>query len=340
MDVDGKKKTNVTIFLDHRDYFRDLRKSLKDKTDLSSEIIMPKLFKQMILSKNKIIMKSLFNFFALLAKVPKLHHQSDFFICTGFHTIPFIVIFNLFRFKGKILITNFYLHAAGENQLVKKFLSLLFNEKIHLILQSPYEYRQYKNSYPNIQVYFIPYCQDEIQGAYPNISVEDQGYIFSGGYTNRDYDSLIKAAEKLPYHFVIACSRLNKLPQQIPGNVTVTKDISAEEFHGLLARAGLIVLNLKDQVGSSGQMVALAGLSFKKPILYSRNEAISHYFVDGKSGISYQMQDIDDLIKKIEFLMKNNKIRNEIAMEGYQIYANNFLERNKNDQILKIIFPS
>ncbi len=88
------------------------------------------------------------------------------------------------------------------------------------------------------------------------------------------------------------------------------------------------------------RMVALAGLSFKKPILYSRNEAISHYFVDGKSGISYQMQDSDDLIKKIEFLMKNNKIRNEIAMEGYRIYVNNFLERNQNDQILKIIFPT
>jgi glycosyltransferase involved in cell wall biosynthesis len=216
-------------------------------------------------------------------------------------------------------------------------LSLIFHDNIHIILQSRYEYEQYRKSYPLIHPYFIPYSQDEIQKAYQGLSSEDRGYVFSGGYTNRDYDTLLKAAEMLPYRFVIACSRLNKLPDRIPKNVTVHREVSAEEFHTLMAKSRLIVLNLKDQIGSSGQMVALAGLSFRKPIVYSRNESISHYFQDGKSGFSYVMRNLDDLKNKIEYLMKNDKTRSEIAEEGYQYYKNNFLEIHKNDQILRII---
>jgi len=279
----------------------------------------------------------IFNFFFLIVHLSRVDGRSDFYICTGYHTIPFLMIHRFLKFKGKILILNFYLHAAGENQLLRKMLTLIFRDDIHIILQSRYEFEQYRKSYPLIHPYFIPYGQDEIQKTYQGLLSEDRGYIFSGGYTNRDYETLMKAAEVLPYRFVVVCSRLNRLPERIPQNVTVHREVSDEEFHSLMAKSRLIVLNLKDQVGSSGQMVALAGLSFRKPIIYAQNEAISHYFQDGKSGLSYLMRDLDDLKNKIEYLMKNDKIRGEIAEKGYQLYKNNFLEIHNNVQILRII---
>ena len=46
--------------------------------------------------------------------------------------------------------------------------------------------------------------------------VVGEDYYFAGGYTNRDYATLIEAWGSIPAPLVIICSALNKLPVPLP----------------------------------------------------------------------------------------------------------------------------
>ena len=61
-------------------------------------------------------------------------------------------------------------------------------------------------------------------------------YYFSGGYSNRDYLSLIEAFRKIPARLMIICSSLNKeldcVP--VPPNVEVLRDVPSSAFEAYL----------------------------------------------------------------------------------------------------------
>jgi len=332
-----ENKAKIMMLLDDPEYFKTLRQILTDDGFRLSELVLPKIYGHDILSRCEIIGQAIFDFFFFLANIFKIFKKSDLFICTGFHTIPFLFIHVLSRNPGKILIINFYLHELGKKKFLRRFLSLIFGRKVHLILQSKLEQGQYKATFPKTSTYFVPYCQDEIEESDPKYRIEDEGFIFAGGYSNRDFETLIKAAERLSYQFKLACSRLNRLPQDLPANVRIYRDIPAHEFFKLMAKSRIVVINLKEQLGSSGQMVTLSALSFKKPIIYSLNEAISHYFLDGITGISYKMGDVEDLINKIKYLMTDDEERTQIGVRGYAFYKDHYRRMNQDKQILEVI---
>ncbi|MHB8564572.1 MAG: glycosyltransferase, partial [Acidiferrobacteraceae bacterium] len=59
---------------------------------------------------------------------------------------------------------------------------------------------------------------------------------------------------------------------------------------------------LKENVGSSGQMVALAGMQFAKSVIYPDFDVVAQYFVSGVSGVPYVAGSTESLRETIRNL--------------------------------------
>ncbi len=242
----------------------------------------------------------------------KNHKQSTFnIVCDSHHysILLFGKIMLLLGKKSRIYMFNFYIHGLGENIYVKKILKYLLSQKAGILTQSKTEVNYFRELSPILNVHFFPYCQGQITDRSTDCNTLGD-YIFSGGYTNRDYNMLLRCAANMPdQKFIIVCSRLNKLSEVVPENVEIQKEIPSQEFHRLMAGSRAVVIPLAENVGSSGQMVALAGMQLNKTVIYPNFEVVSQYFEDKKNGIMYRAGDINSLTDKLRFVAsdKNNR---------------------------------
>lgn len=294
------------------------------------------------ISKLQLIKREFICVLKLLFKIRILRNRKIF--CTGgYYALLFLHKFfkPLLGRSSEIYIFNFYLHAAGKSKVVQLILKFLFNnDQCTLIVQSPKEISYYKKIIPSLKITFVPYCSDPIF-----IQEEDRvqkiegNYIFTGGYTNRDYQSVINCATKLPSElFVIAASSLNVElnKMSIPENVILFYDISNIEFECLLFYSQIVIVPLKDDVGSSGQMLSIRAMQNKKPIVYCDISSISYYFREN-TGIPYSLNNENSMLSALTKLIENGSLRKYIGDNAYLYYAANFTNQHRNEQLYHII---
>lgn len=167
------------------------------------------------------------------------------------------------------------------------------NKNITLIVQTPNEKNYYKTISRKIRIEFVPYCSDFISPK--STSKQTESYIFTGGYTNRDYELIRKLANEFPKEkFVIIASKLNKDCDSMPSNILIEKEVPNNKFEEILSKATTVIVPLKEDVGSSGQMLCISAMRNRKPIIYTNVSSINYYFTS-TSGYPYQIGDIDSL---------------------------------------------
>jgi glycosyltransferase involved in cell wall biosynthesis len=299
--------------------------------------------KKIFFSKREIIKRELIVFAKILLILPKLRNKKIF--CTGGHyALCFFskVFFLLLGKNHRIYLYDFYLHDMEKNKLVLLIIRFLFsNKNILLIVQSPREkefYEQLTNG--KTLVKFVPFCSDGFFFDDSKVSIKmNYEYFFSGGYTNRDYAVIIEVAKRHPnINFILAVSKLNKEQcfETLPINVQLFCDIKRIDFYSLVARAFAVIIPLKNDVGSSGQMLCLNAMNYKKPIIYTNISSVNYYFNE-ESGIPYTLSDDHSLDKAVEKLLddKNEAIR--IGKNGYDYYKAKFTEEKRNQMLFSII---
>lgn len=281
-----------------------------------------------LLNKRQIIMVMFFDFFYFAYRFAIRRQKYDvILLASHVIAIPFLFLVRIFPFinaRKNIIVMSFFLHGLGRKKFVQKVLRfLLGDKKVILIVQSDYEAEYYSQLMGKERVVRFPFCQHEV-----SVSEEfgkGEAYIFAGGYTNRDYECLFEAARKVGYNFVVICSRLNQIEiDQKPGNVRILRDASPSEFHGYLKNSKMVIIPLKERTGSSGQMVALAAMFFKKAVIYTNIDSVSQYFADGVSGIPYEINNAEDLADKIRHLLTESKLREELGANAYKTYCEKY----------------
>jgi glycosyltransferase involved in cell wall biosynthesis len=289
-------------------------------------------------SKLAVLKNELFSFFAALKSFNKLNNKNV--LCHG-GQIGILLFSKLFPFlTGKnfhLFIYNFYIHDSGDLGVVKLILKfLLNNKKCTLIVQSAFELEYYKKLIPSLDLKYVPYCSDVNGSKHLKLG----SYVFTGGYTNRDYNLMLKLATLKPeIEFVFVVSLLNNEFNNIiiPKNLKLYKDISADEFEKLLAQSKIVVVPLKNEVGSSGQMLCIQAMRNKKAIIYSEASSINGYFIDGNSGISYTKGDLYKLSKILDELFADE---NRILKMGEFAYIESlqFTIEMRNMRLIQIIY--
>ena len=137
-----------------------------------------------------------------------------------------------------------------------------------------------------------------------------KNFLFSGGGSNRDYNTLLKAygklegKKKLPLY--IATNPL-LIPENPPEGVTVLSDVVVENFGTVLGRSQCLVLSLKDTVLSAGHMVMLQALAEDIPVIVNRIHAVEDYVSD-EDVLFFKSGDPDDLADKIKMFLSGKWI--------------------------------
>jgi len=222
-------------------------------------------------------------------------------ICQSSHYAALIAgkIGRLFRRDVSIYLFNFFVNPATRRSLVRPIVRSLLRQRVGIYVNAPNEVVYYRSLNPSIDVHYYPFCLGKVEGVDPS-SVPQVNTVFSGGHTNRDYESLFQAAGRMPdIKFLVACSAATVLPLRIPQNVSLVLDTPPAEFHRLMASARAVVVPLASDIGSSGQMVALAAMQFGKVVVYADYPSLSQYFEDGVTGIRYTPLDVDSLTQAI-----------------------------------------
>ncbi len=193
---------------------------------------------------------------------------------------------------------------------------LLNNERVNIIVQTPKEKDYFETMSCKVRVDFVPYCSD----SFPSATNSKEGeYIFSGGYTNRDYKLVACVARMFVNEkFVVVASHLNNDTDDMPANVTVHKDIPSQEFYDLLAGARIVIVPLREDVGSSGQMLCLATMRYRKPIIYTDVSSINYYFSSPGAGVPYKIGDAHSLADALRLCLENPEVCEDCGNNAYE----------------------
>jgi len=116
--------------------------------------------------------------------------------------------------------------------------------------------------------------------------VSDDGPIFAGGRSLRDYRALVAAAATMPFEVRIAAD-----PSGLSGIDTLSPNVTVElipeaQYLDLMRRASVVVVPLEDRSDrSAGQMTYLAAMALGKTVIVTDTLGVRDYIEPDRTGL-------------------------------------------------------
>lgn len=146
-------------------------------------------------------------------------------------------------------------------------------------------------------------------------------YVFSGGVNNRDWSTLISAAEQTPnikYILVTGKSDIKNKPQR--DNITFYEELPANEYYKLMKGAYLTICPLKDNK-VSGLINIIKSNQYGIPCITARLDVTTMYYPkEFKELLLYSKNDVEDLKKCIIEMWRLKKEEYKGVAEKCQKY--------------------
>jgi len=160
-----------------------------------------------------------------------------------------------------------------------------------------------------------------------NAAASDQGYIFVGGRSRRDFRTLFEAVQGLCYPVKILTAPGPELSRHgssldgltPPQNVEILyNDSDSRLFVELIANARLVVLPIvRDSAVQAGIGVYLIGMALRKCVIISEALGVSDVLLNGEACI-VPPGDAAALRHAIEVLWNDDDLRAKYAEAGYR----------------------
>ena len=139
---------------------------------------------------------------------------------------------------------------------------------------------------------------------HPPSYIEDSiPYICAMGRNNRDFGGLIEAVRGLPVTLILVCSPGAVDGILIPSNVVVKSNLSLKECTNILAGSLFNVVPLKDASAGAGHMTIVSAMHYGIPSVITKVSTVSDYFFDGVHGLFFEPGSVDDLRRKLNYLL-------------------------------------
>ena len=218
---------------------------------------------------------------------------------------------------------GFYLHSRSSIRIYRLIRPFIEPKDSVYVLYSKYE----KHLYANVigrggEFMTLPFgsWDPEIMKTY---DIED--YYFSGGYSNRDYIPLIEAFRNSQYKLTIIASKLNVELNtiDIPSNVTIMRDVDKATFHEIMGKARGVIIPLKENLGSSGQMVVINAMARKKAVIINDNDIMKEYILNEESGLV--IKDIkNETISAVTRLEEEDGLRDKLTEGAFDRFLSQY----------------
>lgn len=158
-------------------------------------------------------------------------------------------------------------------------------------------------------------------GKPPAENLQDGGYVFCGGRTNRDFDTVLEAVTRLGARTVLVTGEQTRFRQAVPDFVTVHRNIPARQFQALIEQARVVVIALQRPDISSGQVVLMQAMRCGKPVVISDTAGIEDYVTDGVDAFLFEPGNPRDLADRLQGLLESEDLRRragEVAGATYE----------------------
>lgn len=204
--------------------------------------------------------------------------REDRVLVIGWQALPLLALLKarLLPRPQRLLVMACFIHGQRARRMANRLLRLLRIPGLGFIAFSPGEARHLVQGVGMApQDVFCHLWRQELDGrAAPQAG---EGGIFAGGFSNRDYDLLLEAAETLDQPLVIVASQHNRIRPPSRASTRILRDLPETEFEDLLARSTVVAMPLRGAGEACGQSVLLRVLRHGKPLVATRHEAIEAY---------------------------------------------------------------
>jgi len=208
-------------------------------------------------------------------------------LLVGWQAMPILALIKLgvLPRPRKCVVMGCFVHSQTARRIVNSILKLVRFEGMGFVAFSRAEQ---ESLIQNVgiaadSVLFHLWRQD-LQGKVAPDTVVNGSYVFSGGYSNRDYNGLLRAAASASWPLVIVASAHNEIDHSICSRAEIFRDMDESDFELKLAGSRLVVLPLMSTGEACGQSVLLRTLRNCKPVVASRHESIVDYLCDDYPG--------------------------------------------------------
>jgi glycosyltransferase involved in cell wall biosynthesis len=148
-------------------------------------------------------------------------------------------------------------------------------------------------------------------GGLPAKVGSNEGFVFTGGYTNRDYDTFIAAVRPLTQRVVVQALPSNEFAMEIPANVEIDTRFGPDLFEQLLGASSVVVLPLYPKGTTCGQSVLLQALQYGKPVIATAHPGLFDMVAADSPGY-VPAGDVDAMREAIEKALTDDAYRAEL----------------------------
>lgn len=269
----------------------------------------------------------------------------------GFSLIPFLIILKPFNIQVTIFVMGLYSKKL-RFPLLKPFhyffIKLLVVLVDNVLLLGHGEYLEAKRVHKNSNKFlFFPFCIDTVfwENRIELKSLNNDKIIFVGNDGNRDYELLIKIANKLKEFQFIFVSENNKLQQLNLPNVKVIKGswgkkfLTDNELKEIYLASKFIILPLKDSLQPSGQSVALQAMSLGIPVMISKTIGFwdNENFIDGKNILFVSPNNFESWVSTIKHYIDYPEKLNFLGINGKTTIKEKFNLEKFNANLEKVL---
>ncbi len=147
---------------------------------------------------------------------------------------------------------------------------------------------------------------------------ENDGTVLSIGRTLRDVNTLLLAAPHFHGPLVLVIGKQDPLPEKVPSNVQILRDISLAESHEMIRRAAVVVIPLLPAERSTGQVVLFEAMALGKPVVATRVTGTQDYIRDGENGLLVEPGDPESLTNAVNRLLQDKDHVSKLTQAAFQ----------------------
>lgn len=221
-----------------------------------------------------------------LLRLRKRWGHEDVVLTLGWYVLPILALIRLRALPRprKIISLYAFVRSGSMRRAVNLVLRWLMIPELEFIQLTPGEARNLVENVgaPPEQVHQVIWRTNSLD---PEVEVAegDPPYVFTGGFSNRDYDTFLAAVEQLPYRVLMIASDLNRL-QASARDVELRIDVPSAEFERFVAACHVLVLPLYPAAEASGAGVLHRGMRYLRPVVATRHDSLIAHLGEDYAG--------------------------------------------------------
>jgi glycosyltransferase involved in cell wall biosynthesis len=225
-------------------------------------------------------------------------------VAVGRYGIWFPILHRWLRLPGRVVMTDTEWRVAGSGRL--NHAAALASDAVCCNTHAEIERysRHFRIPIKKFRLVRMAFQRPDI------FEATDEGYVFAGGTQGRDWETLLRAVEGLPYPVRILTP--SKFPA-VPPNVTVER-VSRQEYYRRMAAASCVVVPLlPEPLRITGTTTWINAMGTGKVVIVTEPHGAPDYMEQGVSGFYVDYGDSHTLRQRIQHVMSDAELRRRVG---------------------------